>query len=134
MQPPLPVPDHLSAFFWEGCKAHELRLQRCGDCANVRFPPGPVCPKCRSANTEIFVSEGHGNVYSWIVVRHPIPAEVYASEVPYVVALIDLDDGTRMPGNIIGCEPESISGGMRVELLFKDVTDDVSLPQFRPAL
>lgn len=133
MQPPLPVLDHLSTPFWEGCKAHELRLQRCTDCGTARFPPGPVCTSCRSANTEIIVSKGEASVYSWIVVRHPIPVEVYGSQVPYVVALVDLDEGPRMPTNIVGCEPEAISGGMRVELTFKDVTDEISLPQFHPA-
>lgn len=132
MQPPLPVLDHLSTPFWEGCKAHELRLQHCMDCGTVRYPPGPVCTECRSSNTDMIVSAGKASVYSWIVVRHPIPAEIYASEVPYVVAFVDLDEGPRMVTNIVGCDPETITGDMRVELVFKDVTDEISLPQFRP--
>ena len=131
--PPLPVPDHLSRPFWEGCRAHELRLQRCGACQTVRFPPGPVCPTCRSEEVEVVLSSGKGVVYSWIVVRHPIPASVYATEVPYVVALVDLAEGVRMTSNIVGCPPDEVRADMRVELVFKDVTDEVSLPQFRPA-
>ncbi len=133
IKPPLPVVDHLSAPFWEGCHAHQLRLQCCNACGTVRFPPGPVCLECRSDDFKLIVGAGRGKVYSWIVVRHPIPAEVYASEVPYVVALVDLEEGVRMPTNIVGCAPEEVVAGMPVELVFKDVTDTISLPQFRPA-
>ena len=71
-------------------------------------------------------------MFSWIVVRHPIPAEVYASEVPYVVALVDLEEGVRMVTNIIGCAPEAVTAGMRLEVVYKDVNETVTLPQFRP--
>jgi len=64
-------------------------------------------------------------------VRHPIPAEIYASEVPYVVALVELDEGVRMPTNLVGCAPEALTADMRVEVCFRDV-GDVRLPQFRP--
>jgi uncharacterized protein len=127
------VLDHLSTPFWEGCHEHELRLQRCSDCLSVRFPPGPVCPHCRSNHYDMIVSTGRAKVYSWIVVRHPIPADVYGSEVPYVVALVQLAEGPRMPTNIVGCSPEEVRADMPLELVFKDVTATISLPQYRPA-
>jgi uncharacterized OB-fold protein len=80
----------------------------------------------------MIVSTGRAKVYSWIVVRHPIPADVYGSEVPYVVALVQLAEGPRMPTNIVGCSPEEVHADMPLELVFKDVTDTVSLPQYRP--
>jgi uncharacterized OB-fold protein len=76
-------------------------------------------------------ASGRGRVYSWIVVRHPIPADIYASEVPYVVALIELEEGVRMPSNIVECPPGEVTDGMAVHVCFRDV-DGVRLPQFRP--
>lgn len=129
---PLPVLDHLSTPFWEGCRAHELRLQRCRACGSLRFPAGPVCLKCRSAQTDWVAASGRGNVYSWIVVRHPVPADIYAAEVPYIVALVDLEEGVRMPTNLVDCEPEQVSAGMPVAVTFRAVTAAVTLPLFAP--
>ena len=130
---PVPAPDHMTIPFWEGCKAHKLLIQRCKTCCTSYFPPGPLCTNCRSSDIEWVQASGKGTVYSWIVVRHPIPKDVYEGDVPYVVALINLDNGVRMPSNVVGCAPEAITDGMRVEVTFKDVTDTVTLPQFRPA-
>lgn len=132
IQRPLPVLDHLSTPFWEGCRAHQLRLQKCTQCSQAQFPPGPICKYCRSSGLQWINGSGRGTVYSWIVVRHPIPAEIYAPEVPYVVALVNLAEGVRMPTNIVGCAPEDIVAGMPVEVVFRDLTEQVSLPQFRP--
>jgi len=77
---------------------------------------------------------GRGTVYSWIVIRHPIPKEIYGPEVPYVVALVDLEEGPRMPTNIVGCAPEEVMAHMKVQVVFRDLTDEVSLPQFAPIL
>src|SRR5688572_22551207 len=128
---PTPVVDHLSAPFWEGCREDQLLVQTCGECGTPRFPPGPMCPACGSEQSAWKPATGRGRVYSWIVVRHPIPAEIYASDVPYVVALIDLDEGVRMPTNIVDCAPEAVTAGMPVEVCFRTV-GDLRLPQFRP--
>ena len=133
MLPPLPVRDPLTTPFWDGCQRHELLIQRCSACGSTRHPPGPLCLQCRSDQYEWIASKGRGTVYSWIVVRHPIPAEVYADKVPYVVALIDLAEGVRVVSNIVGCEPEAVTAGMPVELFFRQAAENVTLPQFRPA-
>ena len=73
-------------------------------------------------------------MYSWIVVRHPIPASVYADKVPYIVALIDLDEGVRVVSNIVDCTPEEVHPEMPVELFFREVNETITLPQFRRAL
>jgi len=130
---PLPVPDPDSAPYWQGCRAHKLLLQHCDACAAFRFPPSRVCPHCRSRDARWVESAGRGTVFSWIVVRHPVPAEVYAPEIPYTVALIDLDEGVRMASNIIGCDPDTVTDGMRVSVHFDDVTAGTTLPKFKPA-
>lgn len=129
---PMPVVDHLSAPYWDGCREGRLLVQTCAACAKPRFPPGPVCPACGSPEAEWIASSGRARVYSWIVVRHPIPAEVYADEVPYVVALVELEEGVRMPTNIVGCAPEAVTAGMELEATFRDIGEGLRLPQFRP--
>jgi uncharacterized OB-fold protein len=129
---PLPAPDHDSLPFWEGCRSHRLLVQRCEDCGRPRFPPGPRCPHCRSPRARWDESRGRGTVYSWIVVEHPVPPDVYGADVPYVVALVDLDEGVRMATNIVGCDPYGVTAGMVVQVRFDDVADGISLPRFAP--
>ncbi len=111
---PLPVADADSAPFWEGCRAGELRLQHCAGCGAYRYPPGSLCPECGTAEAGWVATSGRGRVFSWITVTHPIPRAVYESDVPYVVALIDLAEGARMASNIVGCAPGEITAGMEV--------------------
>jgi uncharacterized OB-fold protein len=128
---PVPVPDVDSAPFWEACRQHRLLLQRCAGCGQTRFPPSGLCPHCRSGEFNWLTASGRGRLYSWIVVRHPVPREIYADDVPYVVALVDLEEGVRMPTNMV-CSAEELVGGMPVEALFDDVSADLTLPKFRP--
>jgi uncharacterized OB-fold protein len=129
---PVPVLDVETRPFWEACQRGRLTLQRCSDCGHIRFPPTRFCAKCRSVKCEWIESKGRGRVFSWIVVRHPVPRDVYAQDVPYVVALIALDEGVRIPSNIIDCKPEDVSAGMPVSVVFRAVTPDVTLPLFQP--
>jgi uncharacterized OB-fold protein len=132
MKRPLPVEDHLSKPFWDGCREHRLLIKECITCGKAHFPPGPVCTHCRSRDLKWIEATGYGKVYSWIIVRHPVPSEIYQEEIPYVVALVDLAEGVRMPSNIVGCTPEDVHAGMQVELIFRDLPEGVSLPQYRP--
>ena len=129
---PVPVADADSEPFWEGCREHRLLIQRCTSCGTFCFPPHRSCPKCRSEASDWVEASGRGNVYSWIVVNHPVPREVFAGEVPYVVALIDLDEGVRMASNIIGCDPHAVTAGMPVEVVFEQGQGGMVLPKFRP--
>lgn len=129
---PVPAPDADSAPYWQGCREHRLLIQKCGACGAVRFPPASLCPDCGSAAYDWIAASGQGRVYSWIVVTHPVPKDIYAGEVPYVVALVELAEGVRMPTNIVGCDPHDLTAGMPVEVVFDDVDDTLTLPKFRP--
>jgi uncharacterized OB-fold protein len=131
---PLPVPDPDSALFWAGCRERRLMLQRCGGCGQHRFPANQMCPHCRSTEAEWVQASGKGTVFSWIVVRHPVPRDIYAGDVPYIVALVALAEGVRMPTNIIGCAPEAVTADMAVTVGFETVTPEITLPRFRPVV
>ena len=129
---PLPVLDPETRPFWEACRQSRLLLQRCAECGHIRFPPTRFCSRCNSATCEWIESKGEGTVFSWIVVRHPVPRDIYAQDVPYVVALVELAEGVRIPSNIVECTPEDISAGMPVKVVFRPVTADITLPLFEP--
>jgi len=129
---PLPIPDSESRPFWEGTKEHKLLMQRSPTTGKFQFPPTTFTPGGLERPEWVEVS-GRGKVFSWIVVRAPTPADVYAADVPYTVALIELDEGVRMASNIVNCAPEDVTDGMKVKVLYKQVTDEITLPLFEPA-
>jgi hypothetical protein len=122
-------------FFWSGLKDNELRIQRCTDCRTLRVPPRPMCGKCQSLSWDYVVSSGRGAVYSYIMPQYPpLPFLQY----PYVVALIELDEGVRIVSNLCDIEPEAIAVGMPVEVFYETFEalpsgDELVLHQFRPA-
>lgn len=129
---PRPQPDPSTAPFWDACRSHRLVIQQCTKCGKTRFPPTAYCPQCHAKEHEWIESRGRGRVYSWIVVEHPIPADVYRGDVPYVVALIDLDEGVRIVSNVVECDPYAVTADMPVQVRFDDVSDDLTLPRFTP--
>jgi uncharacterized protein len=130
---PLPVPDNETRPFWDGCRDHKLTIQKCSACGTFRFPPGPYCAACRSKAVDWIEASGRGKIFSWIVVEHPIPKDVYGSDVPYVVAVVELEEGVRMVSNIVGCDPYSVSAEMPVRVQFDRVNETITLPRFRSA-
>jgi uncharacterized protein len=127
---PVPVPTLQTAPYWEGCRQHELRIQRCTACGHRQFFPRLYCTKCLSENVEWVRACGRGQVLSFTIVRRPV-SPAFAAEVPYVVALVTLEEGPQMMTNIVGCPPEQVSIGMPVEVIFEDWTDSISIPKFR---
>ena len=101
-------------------------------CGTDRFPPTHFCANA-VGRSEWIESFGRGRVFSWIVVRHPVPRDVYAADVPYVVALVALDEGVRIPSNIIGVAPDQVTADMPVRVVFREATPEITLPQFEPA-
>jgi uncharacterized OB-fold protein len=126
---PLPQPDLDTQPFWDGCQEGKFLVPRCRACGATRWPPGPMCPECQSVETEWIESSGRGSVYSWVVATHPVH-EVLVDQVPYVVGLIELEEGVRVVGNVEGCPPEEVEPGMPVELFFEEV-EGIPMPNFR---
>jgi uncharacterized OB-fold protein/acyl dehydratase len=116
-------------FFWEGARAGEVRIQRCGECGALRHPPGPMCPLCHAVARDHVRATGRGTVYSYVVHHHP---PVPGREPPFVVGLIELEEGVRMVGNVIGCPPADVHIGMPVQVTFERIDDDLTLPQWTP--
>lgn len=129
-QKPLPHAGLESLLFWEYTRNHELRVQQCQSCGKLRFYPRSICPNCLSYDTEWVHVRGRGKIYSFTV-SYRYPSHGFKAEVPYVIALIDLDEGVRMMSNIVGCRPEDVKIGLPVEVVFDDVTPEVTLPKFR---
>ena len=128
---PVPAPTRETRPFWDGCKAHELRIQRCAACGHHQFFPRIYCVRCFNDRVEWVRASGRATVSSFTIVRRPVSA-AFAADVPYVVALVTLEEGPVMMTNIAGCAPEAVRIGMPVEASFEDWTDEISIPKFRP--
>jgi uncharacterized OB-fold protein len=124
-----PVVSQDTAFFWDGAAAGELRVQRCGVCKALRHPPGPACPECGALEPEYVVASGFGEVYSYVVHHHP---PVPGRELPFVIALVELDEGVRMVAELVGVPPDEVRVGMPVVAAFVRVDDELTLPVWRP--
>ena len=129
---PIPVPTPETQDFWDGAKRGELRLQRCDACEHIVFPPRPFCPKCSARSVTSFTASGRGTLHSYVINHRPMPA---FGEDPYAIAIVELDEGPRMMSNIVDCEqtPEALVLDMPLEVAFESITDEISLPKFRPA-
>ena len=140
---PLPQPDPATQPYWDSLRAHALRLPWCLTCGRAFFYPRPVCPRCLGADLEWRPASGRGTLYSFTVVHRappppPPPAGAatgaWAGAVPYVVALVDLEEGVRLMANLVGVAPQpaALRIGAPLVLEYEDVTPEVTLPRFRP--
>ena len=127
----LPRIDEESRGFWEALKRHELYVQRCRSCGTTRFYPRAVCPVDLSSDVEWVRCSGRGTVYSFTVTRQN-QAPGFREELPYVLAIVELAEGPRVMTNVVGCAPDAVRVGMAVEVMFEDVTAEVTLAKFRP--
>ncbi len=116
-------------FFWEGCAAGRLRIQRCMGCGTLRHPPGPVCPACQSFDWDYVEAAGTGQIYSFVVMHYP---EVPPFDYPNPVALVELDEGVRLIAGLTGIKRDEIRIGQRVKVEFQTFDDALVLPMFRP--
>jgi uncharacterized OB-fold protein len=128
-QKPVPVASIESKPYWEGVRQHRLLIPSCEDCGHRWFPPSLLCPNCNSARTAWMQSSGHGKIFSYVVF-HRVYHRGFASEVPYVVALIELEEGPRLLSSIVGTPPDAIECEMPVRVVFDDVAEDVTIPKF----
>lgn len=127
---PLPAADPVTKPYWESLKAHAMRVQWCGECGRWVFYPRAVCPHCGGVSLEWRAVSGRGTLYSFTVVHRAPTAELQA-EAPYVVGLIDLEEGVRMMGRLGGVGLDEVRIGMVVRVEYHDVTSEVTLPTFR---
>jgi uncharacterized OB-fold protein len=115
--------------FFEAAKRHELVVQRCSQCGAHRFPAREICSNCLSRDVGWVQVSGNGEVFSYNVM-HQVYHPGFAAEVPYAVVVVKLDEGPKMISNLVGTAPHDIRIGMRVRVVFEDITDDVTLPKF----
>jgi uncharacterized OB-fold protein len=113
-----PAVNRDTAFFWDGIAAGELRIQQCTSCGLLRHPPGPMCPSCGATKPSYAVASGEGIVYSYVVHHHP---PVPGRRSPFAVALVELPEGVRLVGELVGATPQV---GMRVSF---DVADGLAI-------
>ncbi len=130
---PLPQPNADTQPFWDACRQHELRFQKCLGCKHVRWPASIICPACYSKKTEWIKASGKGIVYSYTV-YHQVFHPAFEEDIPYVTAIIELEEGPHFLSNIVGCDPEEVCCDMPVEVTWEDVDENYSLPKFKPAV
>ncbi len=129
---PLPRVGGHSAEFYKFCTEHELRFQRCKDCRTWRHIPRDMCAKCSSFDWEWARSSGKGMVFSWTTATQPMMPQ-FADKIPYSPVIVELEEGVRMVTWLTDVKPDELKLGMPVELVFNDVTPQMSLPMFRRA-
>ncbi|MBK6663565.1 MAG: Zn-ribbon domain-containing OB-fold protein [Thermoflexaceae bacterium] len=128
---PLPDPNPVTRPFWDAAREHRLRLQRSRKTGTYIHYPRAVSPF--GADDELTWEDvsGRGHVWSYTVARRAT-APQFEADVPYVIAIVELEEGPHMTANIIGCDPDTVRVGLPVEAAFVDVTPEVTLVQFRP--
>ncbi len=129
---PVPLPDADNRLFWEGCKAHELRIQRCKGCGAHIHYPRPACNVCQGMEFDYVVASGRAHVYSFII-AHQAFHPAFKDKTPYNVVVVELDDlkGVRMASTLLDVESEEIEIGTAVEVVWEDVDDEISLYKFK---
>ena len=126
---PLPRPDNVSKPFWEAASRGELLIQRCPS-GHRQFYPRAVCRVCGS-DPEWERASGRGTVHTFTVIRQN-HARPFRDELPYVVAMVELDEGVRMMGNITDCAIDQVRIGMPVEVHMVQAEPGVGVPFWRP--
>jgi uncharacterized OB-fold protein len=126
----LPEPTPETAHFWEGTRQGELRLQRCDACLHVYFPPRPFCPRCARRRVTVIRASGRATLYSYVIHHRPVPG----FEPPYSIAVVELEEHPRMMTNIVNTPqtPEALLLDMPVRVVFRRMTDTITLPLFEP--
>ena len=127
-----PEIDQDSAPYWQSLREHRAKLQKCGRCGRFRFPPSPSCYHCGTLGGNWKVISGKGTIYSWTVVRHPIDPRL-KGEVPFVIALVELEEGPRVATRLTGCDQEKVKVGMPVKAWYDDADAELTLLNFEPA-
>lgn len=121
--------DGDSHMYWEGIAQGELRIQRCAVCARSVFYPRSLCPHCHSDQLSWIVATGKGTIYTYTVAHQAYGA--FASELPFVIAIVELEEGVRMMTRIVDAPRERIAIGAQVHVSFQTNAEGFTLPYFR---
>src|SRR5579872_4229394 len=121
--------DGDSRLYWEGIARGELRIQRCDACSRPVFYPRSICPRCFSDQLSWIAASGKGTIYAYTVVHQAFGT--FAGDVPFIVAIVELEEGVRMMTRIIGSPREQVTIGAPVRVTIESVAEDVTLPYFR---
>lgn len=128
----LPTPDEDTQPVWDGLREGRLLIKRCASCGRAHYYPRTFCPHCWSTDVDWEEASGQGTVYTFSVV-HQNDLPPFNERVPYVAAIVELDEGPRMMTNIVDCELDGLAVGQRVEVTYRALSDDVTVPLFTPA-
>ena len=131
---PIPTPQGESDQYWKKAKEGELWLRKCNACGEAYFYPRDISPCCFSRDTTWIQASGKATLFTYgIVQRAPHPG--FDEDVPFVTAIVELEEGPTMPTNIVMEDPtpEKLQVGMALEVVFEEITDTISLPKFKPA-
>jgi len=126
---PLPQPTSLTEPYWRAAHEGRLVVQGCTACGHRQFYPRPFCLHCESEDVAWQEVSGNGTLYTFTV-NYRAPNAFMKTRLPYVVAMVELDEGVRMMANILGADPADLAIGKRVRVAFEKVTDEITLPQF----
>jgi hypothetical protein len=108
-----------------------MKLQKCTQCGAFRYFTSPICPECSSFDFRWEPVSGRATIYTFSVVHRP-PSDAWIDDVPYVYAVVKLEEGPLMPTNIVGCRPDEVKIGTEVKVTYEDVTPEISIPKFTP--
>jgi len=129
---PIPKPTPESQPFWDASRVGKLLIQRCNTCQQHYFYPRALCRHCLSRDVAWVEASGRGTLHTYVISHRPgrsapLPA-------PYIVAIVELDEGPRMMTNLVGVEPDpaKIPCDMPVEVVFESISETITLPRFRP--
>jgi uncharacterized OB-fold protein len=128
----LPTIEEESRPFWDAAREGRFLIARCGACGEAHHYPRPFCPSCWSDDVSWEAASGGATLYTYSTVfMNDLPP--FRDRLPYVAAVVDLDEGPRVMTNVVGCAPEDLTIGMRLRVDFQPLTDEITAPVFRPA-
>ena len=130
-RPMIPVANSDTKPFWDGCLQRQFLLQRCSNCGAYRHPPSPICPKCLSDRHVWVPASGRAKVYTFVVVREAL-SRGWEKVIPYVLAVVELDEGPHVLTNVVNIAPEKVAIEMPVEVTFEELDGTTMLPVFQP--
>lgn len=127
----LPSPDDETQPYWDAAREGKLLIKRCRACGMAHFYPRPFCPKCWSEEVVWEEASGRATLYTYSVVhRNDLPP--WPERVPYVAAIVDLEEGPRMMTNVVNCDPGQLRIGMPLRVTFRPETEEFAVPVFEP--